>query len=80
MRLTRRKPYRPDNRAFASERQRALSTSALSQLPLEAPVRYAPPEVEPMRLGLRLAAWLAAAFVPWLAIAGLGWAGVLLIG
>lgn len=80
MRLTRRKQYRPDNGVFASERQRPVSTSALSQLPLDAPVGYAPPEVAPMRPGLRLAAWLAAAFVPWLAIAGLGWAGVLLIG
>jgi hypothetical protein len=33
-----------------------------------------------MHPALRLAAWLAAAIVPWLAIVGLVWAGILLIG
>lgn len=80
MRLTRRKPYRPDNGAIATERQRPLSTSALSQIPHDAPVAFPPPEVVQLGSGMRLAAWLAAAIVPWLAIAGLVWAGILLVG
>lgn len=80
MRLTQRKPYRGDDLAFAIERQRLVSTSALSRIPLDVQTDFPPPVVQPMHPRLRLAAWLVAAIVPWLAIAGLVWAGILLVG
>jgi hypothetical protein len=80
LRLTGRKPYWSDDSAFATERQRAMSTSALSRIPLDAQAAFPPPEISPLHPGLRLSAWLAAVVVPWLAIAGLFWAGILLFG
>lgn len=80
MRLTRRKPYPLNDTAFASERPRRVSTSALSRIPLDVQTEFPPPAVQPMHPTLRFAAWLAAAIVPWLAIAGLLWAVILLAG